>query len=396
MSNVPDWAWFALTIFGTILGAMFGDTIKEAKDKTLGYFKALFSATSRLRRAEQAVEDRSPGLWLAPSIPVEKAPIDYERALKNSKPIIVVANLKGGVGKTTTVANLIAHYGLAKGKRVLAIDLDFQGSLSAVILTEADYKNALEKQKDGSPSLAAQLVSGRDAEWVRDTSQAVDGVTDARCISAYYTLSGMENRVMVEWLIGKRKEDIRYALSKTLHDNIIQDRFDIIIIDAPPRLTTATVQALCAATHVLIPTVLDELSAEAAGSFVDQLVTNQTIWPHLKLLGVVGNMTNTLTSDFEGNAVENPLADYEADARRTAEDTVRGALETGNHPLRLAQADPMFPIHCFIPQKAELGRYAGHRIAYRSSNGSLPVQQISRAFDRLGDEIDRRILATRV
>lgn len=357
------------------------------------YIVAHFGSVWRLRRAERALEEKSPGLWLAPSIKIQP-PNDYQKALARSKPIIVIANLKGGVGKTTIVANLIGHYAHMKGKRVLAIDADFQGSLSAVVLSEAEYKNTLEQQADGNPSKSAQLVEGRDAAWIRNTSVEVEGIDMARCIPSYYTLSIMENRVMVEWLIAKRRDDIRYSLAKTLHDPAIQDRFDIILIDAPPRLTTACVQSLCAATHVLVPTVLDGLSSEASGGFVDQLRTNQALWPHLKLLGVVANMTNYMTADQDGTARDGSLAEFEDDARRAASDTVAAALEGASAALRSCASAPVLPIECFIPEKAEMGKAAGNRIAYLRSGGSSATKDLSRAFDRLGDEIDRRISAT--
>ncbi len=357
------------------------------------YIRAHFQSVWRLRRVERALDDKSPGLWLAPSIKLD-APTDYNRLIGRSKPIIVVANLKGGVGKTTTVANLIGHYALKKGKRVLAIDVDFQGSLSVIILSEASYRNNLEQQVDGTPSKAAQLISGKDSLWLRNVVEPVEDIEKAWGLPSYYSLSAMENRIMVEWLIGKRQEDVRYTLARVLHDPQIQERFDCILIDAPPRLTTACVQALCAATHVLIPTVLDGLSAEASGGFVDQLVTNQKLWPHLKLLGVFGNMTNASTVDSDGNERASTLADYEADACKAAIDTVHAALENATPTLRERQSTPMFPVTCFIPQKAELGRGAGEKIVYRLNGGSPATQQISRAFDRLGDEIDQRISAT--
>lgn len=380
-----DWVY---GLIGTIVVGVLGLFWR----KNWPLVRSHFSSISRLRRAERAIEEGGPGLWLARSIDVEQ-PHDYRHSIETSIPIVVVANLKGGVGKTTTVANLIGHYGLRKNKRVLAIDLDFQGSLSAVILTKDDYANSLEKQADGTPSKAGQLVMGKDALWLRDVSDAVDGVPSARCIPSYYTLSTIENRVMVEWLIAKRKEDVRYTLARILHERMIQERFDIILVDAPPRLTTGCVQALCAATHVLVPTILDGLSAEASGGFVDQLATNEKLWPHLKLLGVFGNMTNQITVDEAGNLRDGPLADYEAEARQSAIDSVKAALERASSVLRAVSSDPVFPVECFIPQKSELGREAGNRIIYRTAGGSVATQQISRAFDRLGDEIDRRILA---
>ncbi len=352
---------------------------------------AILDGMRRVRRAERAVDVSSPGLWLAPKIDKEM-PDRYKQRLANSIPIIVVANLKGGVGKTTTVANLIAHYDSNKAKKILAIDLDFQGSLSANILSAEERTNEGQLQADGNPSKSAQLIDGRDGAWLRNIAVSVDGTQKARCVPSYYTLSSTENRVMVEWLIAKRRDDVRYSLARTLLDLDIQNSFDIILIDAPPRLTTAAVQALCAATHVLVPTILDGLSVEATGGFLNQLATNQPIWPHLQLLGVFGNMTQRLATESEGVEQESRLLEYEADQLRTLDDTITEALRMATPPMRApANAALTFPLNCFIPEKAELGRAAGERIAYRRSGGSLATQQLSRAFDRLGDEIDRRI-----
>jgi cellulose biosynthesis protein BcsQ len=376
-------------VLGAALVTLLGFGFRRIKPHLLNHFYA----TRRLRRVEGALTEKGVGLWLAPTIPIEP-PADYERAVKKSIPIIVVANLKGGVGKTTTVANLVGHYGLKKNLRVLAIDLDFQGSLSEVLVTDADSDQAHAQQKDGSPSKAAQLISGKDAAWLLGTTEPVAKVDKARCVPAYYTLSSAENRIMIEWLIGKREDDIRYNLARVLHDPQVQDRFDIILIDAPPRLTTACVQGLCAATHVLIPTVLDGLSAEASAGLVGQLSSNEKLWPQLKLLGAFGNLTNSLTYDPETRDADGRLADFEADALIAASDAINLALEQANPTLRAAQSSPLFPTDCFIPDKAELSRKAGDRIGYSISGGSMSTQQLSRAYDRLGDEIDRRVLAS--
>jgi chromosome partitioning protein len=107
----------------------------------------------------------------------------------------------------------------------------------------------------------------------------------------------MEDRVMVEWLIGDRKEDVRYTLYRLLRSPEVQARFALILIDCPPRLTTACVQALCASTHILIPTVLDPTSAKAVGYFGTQLKRHEKLWPHLKVVGVLGTMTRQLNGE---------------------------------------------------------------------------------------------------
>jgi len=68
------------------------------------------------------------GVWL--TTPVDR-PRDYWRDVTNSR-TLAIANLKGGVGKTTLAANIGAYLAKDWQKRVLLIDLDFQGSLSVV------------------------------------------------------------------------------------------------------------------------------------------------------------------------------------------------------------------------------------------------------------------------
>jgi chromosome partitioning protein len=352
--------------------------------------RALIANATKIERARSAVASDGQGLWLARSIPIAP-PSDYAAKIRRSVPILVIGNLKGGVGKTTTAANLIAHYALKKDRRVLAIDLDFQGSLTATAMSKADRDNTLEVEIEGGLSKAAHLIDDKDAFWLRNVTENVKDIPKARIVPTYYSLASTENRVMVEWLIGERQEDIRYHLTNVLHDDEIQRKFDIIIIDAPPRLTTGCIQALAACTHVLIPTVLDEMSAEAVGAFANQLRVHQRIWPHLRIVGVVGTMTEANTVK-DGVLRDEPLRDFEALAHVSIRDALGVALEDASRPLREAS---LMPLDCFIPSKAELGRLAGHGIAYAASGNSAVLQEIRHSFDRLGDEIDRRIAASR-
>jgi len=378
--------WLAKLIVAICLSALGGLALWVWK-KVWPHIRSVWAAKRRLDRALTAVAPDSSGLWLSHSMRVGR-PSEYDRWLRTSKPIIVVANLKGGVGKTTLTANLIAHYAIKKGERVLGIDLDFQGSLTASALTEEDRAHLLVVESDRGLSKAAHLIDDRDAAWLRHAPDQVAGVPNAKLISAYYSLAAMENRVMVEWLLGKRNADIRYHLAEVLHNELIQNSFDRILIDAPPRLTTASIQAFCAATHVLIPTVLDELSTEAVAAFAEQLKIHQELWPRLKLVGVVGTMTAVSPVTPTGELRERPLTDVEVDALASGRITLKEALSTANTSLR----DGTFmPIEAFIPDKTELSRAAGHRIVYASPSQVQAFRDVRDAFDRLGDEIDRRI-----
>lgn len=133
----------------------------------------------------------------------------------------------------------------------------------------------------------------------------------------------------------------------------------------------------------MIPTILDELSTEAVGAFADQLRIHQSLWPHLKIVGVVGTMTDNSTV-----SATRPLSDVEVDALAAGRRQLARALQTAANPLREAS---FLPTDCFIPDRVDLSRAAGHRIAYASPSRAEALQVIREAFDRLGDEIDRRI-----
>ncbi len=377
--------WTAKVIAALILSALAAGAVSLLR-QVWPRIWALWNGKRQIERALNAVAPDSKGIWLANSIPIIK-PAGYDHWFNISKPIIVVANLKGGVGKTTVASNLMAHYAIKKGERVLGIDLDFQGSLTANALADHDRNDLLIAQSGGDLSKAAHLINDRDAMWLSQAAQNVANVPRAKLIPTYYSLAAMENRLMVEWLLGQRDSDIRFHLAKLLHDPLIQTSFDRIIIDAPPRLTTGCIQALCAATHVLIPTVMDDLSTEAVGAFADQLRVHQTLWPNLKIVGVVGTMTSFMTV-VDGRLRDQPLNDVEVDAHASGRLSLDQALQTAAFPLRDAS---FLPVKAFIPDKRQLSRASGHGIVYANPGQAEPFQEIREAFDRLGDEIDSRL-----
>jgi Mrp family chromosome partitioning ATPase len=86
----------------------------------------------KLNRVRDAFgEDNN--LWLRQPI---IRPERYDARMQQSIPILLIAHLKGGVGKTTIAANLAAYFEMKRNERVLAIDLDHQGSLSSMLLPE--------------------------------------------------------------------------------------------------------------------------------------------------------------------------------------------------------------------------------------------------------------------
>ncbi len=299
------------------------------------------------------------GVWLTqPILP----PDDYKNLLAGFK-VLAIANLKGGVGKTTISANLGACLAADFGMRVLLLDLDFQGSLSSMCF--APKKDWVPPP--GQDSLSTKLISGDlSADLVSQVAKTIGKVPNGRgrldLIPAYYDLAQADNRLMVEWLLRCRPrpsrsirhvfsdimlgrafqpEDVRYTLARLLHSDAVRAAYDIVIIDCPPRLTTSEIQAFCAATHLLVPTIFDRTSAEAVVSLNSQveILRNAGVCPNLRYLGVVGTKW---TASYT-------VAKESLDAIQTA---------------LAGSALPILPVETFLPMTVKMVNNAEDRIAY--------------------------------
>lgn len=354
------------------------------------------------RRQENQLWAEGPGFWLKPPF---SQPTNYILRMRASIPILMIATLKGGVGKTTLAVNLAAQLAIrwmnSKGNslRVLLVDLDFQGSASTMTVSD-DKRFAL-------PSKANMLVSGDLGNGL--ASQVAEPISrpgmrmplSIATIPAYYDLAQAENRALIEWLLPlsdhgliahllrflrlqapeppRSEKDVRYLVSEALLDPLVQSSYDLVIIDAPPRLSTAHVQAMCASTHVLIPTILDRLSADAVARYVDQLATHRNgpegnsslaICPQLETLGVVGTMIPPRVN-------------------------VSGFLTELRTALAATRLRPhVFAEGMLIHQRPPYRRCAGERIAYAAVDESAVFRGMRQELDLLADEIAHRLGAT--
>lgn len=188
--------------------------------------------------------------------------------------IIAIANQKGGVAKTTTAVNLSSSL-VERGQKVLLVDLDPQGNATSgcgihkhrlsrciydVIINEENIKNVIV-----------------------DTE-----LKNLKVAPARIELAGAEIELVSQMY---REGKLEVALRE------VKDDYDFIIIDCPPSLGLLTLNALCAATDVLIPIQCEYYALEGLSLLVNTLEkVNKSINRDLKIIGVLLTMFDARTN----------------------------------------------------------------------------------------------------
>jgi chromosome partitioning protein len=251
-------------------------------------------------------------------VPMASSVVDRQEAAATSKAVatrvIVLANQKGGVAKTTTTLNL----GVAlreMGNRVLLVDLDPQGNLT---MSQGLNPDVIER------SMFDVLVHKLPISEVIETREVDLAVASIDLAGAELALSAM---------IGRER-----SLEKALAE--VRAAYDYVLVDTPPSLGLLTINAFVASTGVIVPVQTEYLSLRGLAQLENTLaMVRENLNPAVAIIGIVPTMYDRrLTHSREADEIlrEN-FGDlvYNTRIRKTirfAEAPVKGSSVLGYEP----------------------------------------------------------------
>lgn len=254
-------------------------------------------------RAQRAgdIAAKSSGLTDDSSTPLARAvesAVLARSAARNQPPaprptttrIMVVANQKGGVGKTTTTVNLAVALA-QQGQRVLVVDLDPQGNASTALNVE---------HQRGVASTYDALVEGMPLAEVAVESSEIAGLS---VVPATIDLAGAE----IELVSVVARET---RLRKAIHGHPLvggqgEDRIDFVLVDCPPSLGLLTLNALVAGAEMLIPIQAEYYALEGLGQLLETVeMVRQHLNPELTVSTILLTMYDARTRLAAGVADE--------------------------------------------------------------------------------------------
>ena len=195
---------------------------------------------------------------------------------------IVIANQKGGVGKTTTAINLAASLA-ARKRRTLLVDMDPQGNASSGfdLQVEEGTKNIYD----------IMLGEARIEEAIiRDVRPRLSVIpSDVNLAACEIQLSDAENR----------NEILKTELER------VRENYEFIIIDCPPSLNILTLNAMCAGNTVLVPLQCEYYALEGLAQLMKTVkLISERMNPDLVIEGIVFTMYDSRTN-LANQVVEN-------------------------------------------------------------------------------------------
>lgn len=192
---------------------------------------------------------------------------------------IAIVNMKGGVAKTTTAFNL-SHAIATQGKRVLAVDLDHQATLTYLFGHDEEVLERAEK------TIHFSLVKGKPF------SEILIPGNPALIPSSHILFS-------VDWDLMAQQSYSNMILRLYIQE--IQAEYDYVLYDCPPAPTILTSSAIANSDFVIVPVKTDILSIRGISSLFDHLEEVKVKYnPKLSVLGILPTVYNsTFNNDKE-------------------------------------------------------------------------------------------------
>jgi chromosome partitioning protein len=189
---------------------------------------------------------------------------------EHSPKVIVFANQKGGVAKTTTTLNLAVAFA-EKGYRVLCVDMDPQGNLT---MSQGIDPDGLEKSMF---DVLVHQTPIREIIRKREIDVA----------PASIDLAGAE--IAMSTMIGRER-----SLEKAL--KVVAEDYDFVCIDTPPSLGLLTINALTAASKVIVPVQCEYLSMRGLIQLQNTLhMVRENLNPTVEIEGILPTLMDTRT-----------------------------------------------------------------------------------------------------
>jgi cellulose biosynthesis protein BcsQ/predicted nucleic acid-binding Zn-ribbon protein len=325
--------------------------------------------------AEEAVEPAG-RVWERPVPPEAPA---FVPLAERRVPILSVINLKGGVGKTTVAANLAVALA-DQGARVLLIDLDYQRSLSLLCCSPKQVEQLHRSERclqhfllDPAPD-ADHLLRCTVPVRAADQCSVVVNSESLTGRDAADSLEDAEMYLLAEWLMHPGGADVRLHLRRALHSPLIRKQYDYVLLDCPPRLSTACVNALAASDYALIPVLLDMTSAVSAPNLLRKLWRLRT-GGLLAPLGVLGVLANRVR--------------YYGGRMKTAEAAVWDEMR---RPCQEAWGEPVHFFETTIKESAAVAEAVlRHTDGKATHTFAAQKGELQSVFAELADQVKARI-----
>lgn len=260
---------------------------------------------------------------------------------------VAFANQKGGVGKTTTVVNLAAELALA-GSPVLVVDIDPQGNATSALgadkakVSRSIYEGLLEFEP------LRELI----------TPGPIEGLD---FVPSSLALAGAEIELVA---LERRERRLAALLAAT------PSRYEHVLIDCPPSLGLLTVNALTAASEVVIPLQCEYLALEGLTQLLAAInLIRENLNPDLEIGGVVLTMYDRRT---------NLCLDVEREVRHHLDGRVYDAVVPRN--VRLAEAPGHgVPIARYSPTSRGAAAYRALAAEFRARRATAAVPRAAGA-----------------